>query len=95
MFMGFSITSAVLGGIIVAFYGMVIGDKADYSGGHEYVARMAICAVILTLGIAEFIIGIWAAVCCCLMKPCTCCVATPPLEVKALSFCFWLYRTVQ
>ena len=73
--MGFSITSAVLGGIIVAFYSMTIGDKAGYSGGREYVARMAICAVILTLGAAEFIIGIWAAVCCFFfMKPCTCCV---------------------
>lgn len=80
--MGFSIASSVLGGIIVTFYSMAMGDNIGYSGHYKYDARMAICAVILTLGIGEFIIGIWAAVCCCLMKPFTCCVATPPPEVR-------------
>ncbi|XP_078382752.1 uncharacterized protein LOC144665383 [Oculina patagonica] len=85
VFMGFSITSAVLGGIIVTFYSMAFGGEIGYSGENGYDARMAICAVILTLGIAEFIIGIWAAVCCCLMKPCTCCeLTTPPEEQLAV-----------
>ncbi|XP_078382729.1 uncharacterized protein LOC144665361 isoform X2 [Oculina patagonica] len=80
VFMVFSIASSVLGVIIVTFYSMAIGDKVGHFGDNEYDARMAICAVILTLGIAEFIIGIWAAVCCCLMKPYACCVVTPPPE---------------
>ncbi|XP_078382788.1 uncharacterized protein LOC144665405 isoform X2 [Oculina patagonica] len=41
---------------------------------------MALCAAILILGIVEFASGIWAAVCLCLMKPCTCCNGTPPQQ---------------
>ena len=39
----------------------------------NYEAEMAISAIILVLGIAEFVIGIWAPILCCLMKPCACC----------------------
>ena len=66
MFMGFSITSAVLGGNIVLIYGI----SASFG-------PTAITLIILTLGIIEFAIGIWAAVCLCLMKPCTCCASSP------------------
>ena len=43
---------------------------------------MALSAIILILGIVEFAIGIWAAVCLCLMKPCTCCYGNPPQQVS-------------
>ena len=46
-----------------------------------YDAQLAIAAVLLFLGIVEFVIGILAAVCCCMMRPCACCalqqVSTP------------------
>ena len=75
--MGFSITSVVKGVIIIYFYGFEInyysGDRRSrrYRGIDE--TKMALAAIILILGIVEFGIGIWAAVCCCMMKPCACC----------------------
>ena len=81
--MGFSITSAVLGGVIIICYSISIAIyqseylydyNYDYNYGHGgsglYDAKMAISAIIVVLGIAEFVIGIWAAICCCLIKPC-------------------------
>ena len=44
-------------------------------------AEMALSAIILILGIVEFAIGIWAAVCLCIMKPCTC-YGSPPQQVN-------------
>ncbi|KAL9961014.1 hypothetical protein ACROYT_G029893 [Oculina patagonica] len=56
-----SITSAVLGGTIIIFYSLTIV--------HENSA-MVFAWIVFILGIVEFAIGIWAAVCVCLMKPC-------------------------
>ena len=83
VFMGFSITSAVMGGIIIICYSIVIAinrdgyyyDRYDYYDDsyrtrNIYNAKMAISAIILVLGIAEFVIGIWAAICCCVMNVC-------------------------
>ena len=89
VFMGFSITSAVFGGIIIICYGISIAtygydyDNYNYSryGNRYYDVEMALSAIILILGIVEFATGIWAAVCLCLMKPCTCCCSTPPQQV--------------
>ena len=52
---------------------------------NRYNAEMAFSALLLILGIAEFAIGIWAAVCLCLMNPCTCCYDTPSQQVSGLS----------
>ena len=99
MFMGFSITSAVFGGIIISSYSRAIAfyrndyrfvyeqgyndynptDSYQYNYGLRRVRKdnfdteMALSAIILILGIVEFVIGIWAAVCLCMMKSCTCC----------------------
>ena len=100
--MGFSITSAVLGGVIIIFYSIAIavnrddryyydydydsnynhyGPTEDYYGyrriRHTFDVEMALSAIILILGIVAFGIGIWAAVCLCIMKPCTCCYGNP------------------
>ncbi|KAL9960997.1 hypothetical protein ACROYT_G029871 [Oculina patagonica] len=104
VFMGFSITSAVFGGIIIIVYSIGIAyyrdwyyDDYDYNrygydptAGYDTIryrnreyrrnTQMALMALILLLGIVEFAIGIWAAVCLCLMKPCTCCYGTPPQQ---------------
>ena len=62
VFMGFSITSAVFGGIIIIFYGMQInfnrGIRENYNCDQRdlHDTQMAISAIILTLGIAEFAI---------------------------------------
>ena len=106
MFMGFSITSAVFGGIIIISYSIAI---AIYRNDYRYVyepyhneydptasyrdnrvrvrednfnTEMALSVIILILGIVEFAIGIWAAVCLCMMKPCTCCYGNPPQQVS-------------
>ena len=81
--MGFSITSAVLGGIIIIAYSVTFanaipslyyGDGYPYSTykyhRYSYSAKMALAAVILILGIVEFGTGIWVSICLCLMKPC-------------------------
>ncbi|XP_015757497.1 PREDICTED: uncharacterized protein LOC107336923 [Acropora digitifera] len=81
VFMGFAITSAVLGGIIIIFYSIMFAN-ASYSWYNDlygyryryrrysYSAKMALAAVILTLGIVEFGTGIWVSICLCFMKPC-------------------------
>ena len=87
--MGFSITSAVFGGMIIIFYSLAIAissyNYSDYSGYQSgkrtYDAQMAISVFILILGVVEFAIGIWAAICCCMMKPCTCRYSAPPQQV--------------
>lgn len=137
--MGFSITSAVFGGIIIICYSIAIAmyryrydaywyvyNDNDYSGtaswrtesptedywnrwttngptwgwwgttprqyitrygrDHRYNTEMALSAFILIFGIVEFATGIWAAVCLCLMNPCTCCYnSSPPQQVSSLA----------
>ena len=81
--MGFSITSAVLGGIIIIAYSILFADVSysqyygnDYSYStsrypmYSYSAKMGLAAVILILGIVEFATGIWVSICLCVMKPC-------------------------
>ena len=78
--MGFSITSAVFGGIIIFFYGIGISliiskDAKIYYDNVEsynkyYHVKVVILPVMLIMGIATFLIGIWAAICTCLLKPC-------------------------
>ena len=93
--MGFSITSAVLGGIIIIFYSIAISDLRRYHSyneeeyyyyrygitaeKHSYRGKMAILASMLVLGSLTFGAGIWAAICTCLMKPCSCC-GQPPVS---------------
>ena len=85
VFMGFSITSAVFGGIIIICYSLSIAIYRNrhyyyYYGRHSksyYDEEMALTVIILILGIVEFAIGIWASVCVCLLNPCqTCCYNT-------------------
>ena len=107
MFMGFSITSAVFGGVIIIVYSIGFAtlrnwyyddyDYYDYDygptvgydsigyrsrAGYRHDTQMALMGLILLLGIVEFATGIWAAVCLCLMKPCTCCYDNPPQQVS-------------
>ena len=111
VFMGFSITSAVFGGIIIIFYSMAIafgrddyqyyddpyyndyngyGPTEDYYNNrrrirHEHFdTEMALSVIILILGVVEFAFGIWAAVCLCMMRPCTCCYGNSPQQVSCL-----------
>ena len=93
--MGFSITSAVLGGIIIIFYSIAISDLRRYHSyneeeyyyyrygitaeKHSYRGKIAILASMLVLGSLTFGAGIWAAICTCLMKPCGCC-GQPPVS---------------
>ena len=79
--MGFSITSAVFGGIIIICYSISIAIYRDrhyyYYSGRYYDQEMALTVIILILGIVEFAIGICASVCICLTNPCeTCCYNT-------------------
>ena len=92
IFMGFSITSAVFGGIIIICYSISIAIYRDhyyyYSVRYSeryYDEEMALTVIILILGIAEFAIGIWASVCICLTNPCqTCCYNTQQQQVSLL-----------
>ena len=82
VFMGFAITSAVLGGQMIMAYSLTIANASysEYYYGnsygryrhhrYSYEAKMGLAAVILILGIVEFGTGIWVSVCLCLMKPC-------------------------
>ena len=74
--MGFSITSSLMGGVIIVCYSiMIANERGKYY--HDYYSRcgerylydekMAISAVILVLGVIEFVIG--TAICCCLVRP--------------------------
>ena len=90
--MGFSITSAVLGGVIIICYSIAISQLRRYHSYYNYDyyryyeryyynyrGKMAILAIMLILGIVTFGAGIWAAICICLMKPCGCC-GQPPVS---------------
>jgi len=96
--MGFSITSAVLGGVIIICYNLSIAKCREKKEIYELIYRynppsyirrklkycepeMAISAMIIILGIVEFVIGIWAALCCCLMNPCACCVPRQQVRI--------------
>ncbi|XP_068706835.1 uncharacterized protein [Montipora foliosa] len=92
IFMGFSITSAVLAGIIILFYSRMLSivdnDYDDYSYDNDYYRRwysydtkMALSVIVLILAIVEFVVGIWAAICLCVMKPC--CPAQEPIVAFA------------
>lgn len=50
-----------------------------YSGYEE---QMAISAVLLALGFIEFFVGVWSAICCCLIK---CCAASLPQQASSRS----------
>ena len=92
VFMGFSITSAVMGGVIIICYSIVISWIGDYDYRYgrgyydRYDGRMAILAIMLILGIIAFGAGIWAAICACLMKPCACCGQPQVSRASAVSF---------
>ena len=98
VFMGFSITSAVMGGVIIICYSIVISwisDSGSYNGYYDYRygrgyysydGKMAILAIMLILGIIAFGAGIWAAICACLMKPCACCGQPQVSRASAVSF---------
>ncbi|KAL9961016.1 hypothetical protein ACROYT_G029895 [Oculina patagonica] len=62
VFLGFLIPSAVLGGIIIIIYSLTIVHKK---------LAIAFTWIIFILGIVEFAIGIWAAVCICQIQPCS------------------------
>ncbi|XP_068734979.1 uncharacterized protein [Montipora capricornis] len=85
VFMGFSITSAVFGGIIINYNGTILAHVDNYYYYYHgyntyyryrryqystYDTKMALSVIFLILGIAEFGMGIWAAICLCVMKPC-------------------------
>ena len=99
VFMGFSITSAVMGAVIIICYSIVISwisDSGSYDGYYDYSygrrryygydGKMAILAIMLILGIIAFGAGIWAAICACLMKPCACCGQPQVSRASAVSF---------
>lgn len=75
VYMGFSITSAAFGGIIIIAYSSAIARYSSWYFGNIYSSEMALSAIILILGITEFVIGIWAAVMSCLIGSCDCCSA--------------------
>ena len=91
VFMGFSITSAVFGGIIIISYSFGIVSITtfdygiyDYSYRHgnyyHYRTKVTTLAIMLVLGLVTFGTGIWAAICTCLMKPCTACSGQPQVS---------------
>ncbi|XP_078384055.1 uncharacterized protein LOC144666506 [Oculina patagonica] len=90
IFRGFSIISAVFGGVIIIYYSMSIAGYRDvyrYRYGHTseiitlYDTEMAISVIILILGIVAFAIGTWAAVCICrVQNRCTCCYNSTPSQ---------------
>jgi len=101
VFMGFSITSAVMGGVIIICYSIVISGLSDYydysygRGYYSYRGKMAILAIMLILGIIAFGAGIWAAICACLMKPCACWEQPQVSWASAVSFWKWLRNSSQ
>ncbi|KAL9961009.1 hypothetical protein ACROYT_G029885 [Oculina patagonica] len=99
VFMGFPTTSAVLGAVIIGSYSTVIAlyrdglyynyydyeyNRYDRRNSSKHDTEMALSAIILILGVVEFVIGIWAAVCVCLMNPCTSCCNTEPQQGQAM-----------
>ena len=99
--MGFSTTSTVFGGIIIVAYSISISEYREERDGYgrirNYHAKMAISVCMLLLGIAEFVIGIWAPMCCFLMLRCfggfcTCCDTFPQYQVRTTGWegvCVW------
>ena len=74
--MGFSITSAVFGAVIVTYYSIISTEMYDNG--------ILVNIIMIILGSGEFGIGILAAVYCCFIKPCACCVVASPPEVSIL-----------
>ena len=90
LFMVFSITSALFGGVILLFYSKEIASASCrqyynnyyYGYGHgkstlpkrypsySYNTKMGLAALILTVGIIEFVTGFWLSVCLWVMIPC-------------------------
>ena len=79
--MGFAITSAVFGGVTIICYSSAIASYSHWYYGFTNQSEMAVTAIILVLGITEFIFGIWAAILCCMINACNCCAA-PSNQVK-------------
>ena len=88
--MGFAITSAVFGGVVIICYSLSVAiyshERRWYWESHH--SEMAVTAIILILGIVEFAIGIWASVLCCLIV--NCCSSTST-QVKWISVCHLLF----
>ena len=86
VFMGFSITSAVFGGVTIICYSISIAmyDTRYYRRWREadHDASMAIAALVLILGIVNFASGIWAAVGSCYIASCCGNGAVPAQQVK-------------
>lgn len=76
--MGFSITSALLGGLIILIYSFWIDVITSYRSNNSshYDAKFAVAIIILILGICSLVAGISAAISVCLMNPCNCCAQT-------------------
>ena len=77
-----SILSAVMGAVIIILYSIFMVNTNDVSPcftndcerrKKQEEFRLAISVTILALGVTEFVIGVWAAICCCLLRPCACC----------------------
>lgn len=78
VFMGFSITSALLGGLIILIYSFWIDVITSYRSNNSshYDAKFAVAIIILILGVCSLVAGISAAISVCLMNPCNCCAQT-------------------
>ena len=78
VFMGFSITSALLGGLIILIYSFWIDVITSYRSNNSshYDAKFAVAIITLILGICSLVAGISAAISVCLMNPCNCCAQT-------------------
>jgi len=77
LFIVFSNASAGLGVAIITLYSVMItsNDTDSYYDDHEsdnrsHQKKVVIFAFMLILGIATFVIGMWAAMCTCLLTPC-------------------------
>ena len=77
--MGFAIFSAVFGGIITIV--CICGIDAYKKMYFSIEKQMALMALIMMLGIVEVFVGIVAALCIFLIKPCTCCSNSPQQQV--------------
>ena len=81
-----SILSTVMGVVIIMLFSIFITNAGDVSPCSGYNCkerkkqeefRLDISVIILVLGVIEFVIGVWAAICCCLLRPCACCRLVP------------------
>ncbi|KAL9961023.1 hypothetical protein ACROYT_G029903 [Oculina patagonica] len=88
VFMGFSIASAVGAGTMIICYGIGFAQLREiypyvnerYQFHENIDAQMTLMPTVVGFGIVVFAIEIWAAVCLCMMKPCTCCCETTPQQ---------------